>query len=250
MNKLNTMSLLIILAISASAFARPPRFEPGPAPSPGEQREEQEKRAYEREERDNSSGGGSYDDDDYDSGSSDDSGSSSDYSSGDSCWFFCRREEKAPEIVDDVAGCDDESVNASCGIYSFWWAKPHKEIKHVLNQQVPVENAKYLKLMSVLSEGRQGKTGTIGFAKIKIYLTDGSSLDVLKLAKAQFAQRVSKGGKLYLQSENELMDIALPEMTAGLHIEAISIKADSWIDADTMAHVQVWLDSEPTQFLD
>jgi hypothetical protein len=157
-------------------------------------------------------------------------------------------------VVDDTVECQ-EAVPAvfgpTCAIYSFWWSKPHKEIKHKLVPALPTEQAKYLKLMSVNTEGITGKNGMVGFAKIRIHLTNGKAMDLLSTAKKQFPMRVRKGtSKLFLKTEGELMDIQLPKLPAGIAIKAISVQADSWINPNTEAQVQIWFGDKKTEFVE
>jgi hypothetical protein len=266
---------LLVFSVSTVALANPPRYTEPPANSGNDDRE-REGRAAEREERNNNSGGGGYSgggsssgggswgshdddnwghggysggsssrDDDYYSGG----GSSSGGSSGRSCGWFrrCKEDVKPPvQVVDDTTACA-QNIGSACAVYTFWWAKPHKEIKHKV--KVEDSEAKFLKIMSVNTQGRQGKNGVVGFAKIKLYVSDGTTIDMLNIARAQYGQRISKSGKLFLKTEGEMMDIALPTLGAGAYVKAISIRADSWIDASTNAQIQVWLDSKPSEFI-
>ena len=99
--------------------------------------------------------------------------------------------------------------------------------------------------MSVHTDGRRGKTGTIGLTMVKLLLSNGKMIDAFELAKAQYPNRVSGNGQLYLKSEEDFFDVKLPQWSSALGIVGIYIKADSWIAPGTVADLQIWFDAVP-----
>jgi hypothetical protein len=152
-----------------------------------------------------------------------------------------------PEPIVDELFCAEE-FGPNCAVFSFWWAKPHKEITYLLPVQLLEHDARYLKLMSVNADGKRGRTGTVGISSLKVLMDTGHVVDILETAKIQFPHRIAKNGQLFLQSEGELLDIKLPDWLPGSEVKGISIKADSWIAPNTPAHLQVWFGLTETEF--
>lgn len=135
-------------------------------------------------------------------------------------------------------------VGSACQVLSFGWTQPHQSISMDLSERVKRSQAKYLKLMSLYNQAAEGKTATMGITSLRIRTSTGDVMDILPLAKAQYPQRVLKG-QIFLQGEGDILDIKLPKLPLFVKAVGIEVTADSWIDEDTPAYLQIWLDSEP-----
>lgn len=144
----------------------------------------------------------------------------------------------------EIFGCD-ESFGPNCAIFSFWWPKPHKVFEFNLATELQYKEAQFIRLMSVMTEGKRGRTGILGISRLVLYLSDGQVINVLEYAQQIYPDRIARNGQMYLKNEGDLMDIPIPAFPPEVSIIGMSIKADSWINPQTPALLQVWFSDQP-----
>ena len=133
----------------------------------------------------------------------------------------------------------------ACVLMKFQWAKPHNEFYIPMLEPISTDEANFLTLQSLFTEGRKGRTGTAGLSTLIVEYADGTREDLMVIGREIFPEKVARNGQLYFTEEYDYMDFPLEP---GKMITAIIIKADSWIAPGTDAFLSMELENyEPEQ---